>query len=183
MAVLTVKKNQEFADFTPGWKIVTVVGATRGKYDGGQGKKYLDLHFEGYPETVKLRLHQKFNKTTGEEFNIANAFRYANAGISDASEGETEVRVEINTEPEHIIGKKLQVYFYKNAKGYTDISDNVVPAEPFENIVEKFDEGRIKSFRDYTYNNRIKPYISTFTSNQDDWDKTADNSDDEGWTD
>ena len=177
MAVLTVKKNVEFADYTPGWKVVVIEAAKRGAYDQGTagGKKYLDLFFEGYPENIKLRVHQKFNKTTNEEFNIANAFRYANAGIKDASESETEMRVEIDITPENIIGKKLNVYFYKKANGYTEVSDNVAPGEPFENIVETFDESRIENFKKYTFENRIKPYVSTISS--DGWDSPSENGD------
>ena len=94
--------------------------------------------------------------------------------------------VEINIDPVNLVGKKLNVYFYKNAKGYTDISDNVVPGEPFENIVETFKESDLEGLMKYTYTNRIKPYISTF--NSDDWDKPSSNGevaesndDDEPW--
>ena len=180
MALLTVKKVA-MVDWSPGWKTVVISGAKRGKYEGGDGKKYLDVFFEGYPETIKLRVHQKFNKTTKEEFNISNLFRYANAGIEEASKTDdgSEVMVEINTDPVSLIGKKLNVYFYKNAKGYTDISDNVVPGEPFENIVETFKESDLEGLMKYTYSNRIEPYISTFSNGEaveskdddgEDWD-------------
>lgn len=164
-------------DWSPGWKTVEISGAKRGKYDGKDGKKFIDIFFEGYPETIKLRVHQKFNKTTKEEFNIANVFRYANAGIEEVSKTDdgTEMMVEINTEPANLVGKKLNVYFYKNAKGYTDISDNVVPGEAFENIVESIGESDIEGLMKYTYTNRIKPYISTF--NSDDWDSPSSNGD------
>ena len=174
MATLTVKKTL-MVDWSPGWKTVAISGAKKGKYEGGEGKKYIDVFFEGYPETIKLRVHQKFNKTTKEEFNIANVFRYANAGIEEVSKTDdgAEMMVEINIDPVNLVGKKLNVYFYKNAKGYTDISDNVVPGEPFENIVETFKESDLEGLMKYTYTNRIKPYISTF--NSDDWDQPSSN--------
>ena len=188
MATLTVKKVA-MVDWSPGWKTVTISGAKRGKYEGGDGKKYLDVFFEGYPETIKLRVHQKFNKTTKEEFNISNLFRYANAGIEEVSQTEDggEMMVEINTAPENLAGKKLNVYFYKNAKGYTDISDNVVPGEPYENVVETFTESDIDGLKKYTFTNRIEPYISTFKADSDSWDKgeggASAPTDDEDWED
>ena len=64
MAVLTVKKSAIItADLSTGWKEVTIVGAKRGQYDNN-GTKYIDITFEGYPENIKLRAHQKFNKKT-----------------------------------------------------------------------------------------------------------------------
>ena len=82
MAVLTVKKGaNQFADLSTGWKEVTIVGAKRGQYDNN-GTKYIDITFEGYPENVKLRAHQKFNKKTNEEFVVLNIFRNANAGVN-----------------------------------------------------------------------------------------------------
>ena len=171
MAVLTLKR-QSLGDLTPGWKTLTVVAAKKGKYEGGEGKKYLDIMFEGYAENVKLRAHQKFNKTTKEEFCIGNIFRYANAGIEE-TDGD---QVEINTTPKNLIGKELQVYFYKNAKGYTDVSDNTAPAVPFENAVEKWTEERIEKHKKYA-EGRTKQFAKV---NTDDWDAPSANGADTG---
>ena len=115
MATLTVKKTL-MVDWSPGWKTVAISGAKKGKYEGGEGKKYIDIFFEGYPDTIKLRVHQKFNKTTKEEFVVLNIFRNANAGVKEVAESEDgEFRVEIEDEPINLIGKKLNVYFNKNA--------------------------------------------------------------------
>ena len=184
MAKLTLKKTTDLGDLSPGWKKVTISGAKRGSYDFGEKKKFIDITFEGYAENVKLRAHQKFNKTTKEEFCIANIFRYANAGISEV-DGD---QVEIDTSPENLIGKELQVYFYKNAKGYTDISDNVVPAGPFKNIAEEWTAEEVEGFKKTTYNNRIAPYISKFSNgNSGSWDAPSSNdsgppvSEDDDW--
>ena len=111
-------------------------------------------------------------------------FRYANAGISEV-DGD---QVEIDTSPENLIGKELQVYFYKNAKGYTDISDNVVPAGPFKNIAEEWTAEEVEGFKKTTYNNRIAPYISKFSNgNSGSWDAPSSNdsgppvSEDDDW--
>ena len=159
MAVITIKKNQDFTDYSTGWKELTIISAEKGKYQNEKATKYIDLRFEGYPENMKLRLHQKFNKTTKEEFCVTRAFRYTNSGIKEVAESEGDYRVEIDTNPEHLIGGKINGYFYKNEKGYTDISDNILPAEPFENQIEKWDEKKIEDSKPYTLKNNIKPYI------------------------
>ena len=175
MAVLTVKKSSNvYADLSTGWKEVTIVGAKRGQYDNN-GSKYVDITFEGYPENVKLRAHQKFNKTTKEEFVILNIFRNANAGIKEVAESEDgEYRVEIDDDPKYLIGKTLNVYFYKNAKGYTDISDRTVPTA-FKNALDTFTEDDIVGLKRYVYENRIKPYVSTIAT--DSWDSPSVNGD------
>ena len=186
MPVLTVKKSSNiYADLSTGWKEVTIVGAKRGQYENG-GTKYIDITFEDYPENVKLRAHQKFNKTTKEEFVVLSIFRNANAGVKEVAQSEDgEFRVEIEDDPVNLIGKKLNVYFYKNAKGYTDISDRTVPTA-FENSLDVFTEDDIVGLKRYTYENRIKPYITQISS--DDLDILGSNgvsevsTEDESWS-
>ena len=173
MAVLTVKKSSnQFADLSAGWKEVTIVGAKRGQYDN-EGTKYIDITFDGYPENVKLRAHQKFNKKTNEEFVVLSIFRNANAGIKEVAESEDgEFRVEINDDPANLIGQKLNVYFYKNAKGYTDISDRTV-ATVFKNALDEYTQEEITKLMKYTYENRIKPFITQTDS--DSWNPSSSN--------
>ena len=173
MAVLTVKKSANiYADLSTGWKEVTIVGAKRGQYENG-GTKYIDITFEDYPENVKLRAHQKFNKTTKEEFVVLSIFRNANAGVKEVAKSEDgEFRVDIDDNPANLVGKKLNVYFYKNAKGYTDISDRTVPTV-FENALDKYTEDDIVGLKRYTYENRIKPFITQ--ANSDEWDAPSSN--------
>jgi hypothetical protein len=159
MAVITVKKNQSFSDFSSGWKKLKIVSAEKGKYENGSETKYIDVRFEDYPDTLKLRVHEKFNKTTKEEFNLTRLFRYCNAGIKEVAESENDFRVEIDIEPKELIGSTIHAYFYKNKKGYTDISENVLPAEEFENKIEKWDAKKIEDSLPYIYKNQIKPYI------------------------
>ena len=167
MALLTLKRTENLGDLTPGWKTVTVVAAKKGKYDSGEGKKYIDIMFEGYSENVKLRAHQKFNGTTKEEFCIGNIFRYANAGIEETDGNQAK----IDTSPKNLIGKSFQAYFFKNKKGYTDISDNIAPAAPFKNIAEEWTQEEIDSLKKATYHNRIVPYIAQFSNGStDSWD-------------
>ena len=176
MGVITIKKNASYADFTEGWKSLVISGAKKGKYDTGNQGKYIDIWFEGYPETVKLRAHAKIRKDTGEEFCIHNIFLNSNAGIVEVSEGEEENRVKIDIDPTLLIGKELQVFFYKNAKGYTDVSDNTAPAVPFENAVEKWTEERIEKQKKYA-EGRTKQFAKV---NTDNWDSPSDNGADTG---
>ena len=46
-------------------------------------KRYAELKFEGYPDTLSLRVYEAHNKETHEEFNVAKLFRLANAGLID----------------------------------------------------------------------------------------------------
>ena len=183
MATLTVKKTL-MVDWSPGWKTVAISGAKKGKYEGGEGKKYLDIMFEGYAENVKLRAHVKINSKNKEEFCIGNIFRYANAGIVE-SDGD---QAKIDTSPKNLVGKTFQAYFFKNKKGYTDISDNVVPAAPFKNIAEEWTQKEIDELKKDTYHNRILPYISKFSNGStDSWGAQTSNdtgppvSEDDDW--
>ena len=187
MAVLTVKKSaNQFADLSSGWKEVIIVGAKRGQYENG-GTKYIDITFEDYPENVKLRAHQKFNKKTNEEFVVLNIFRNANAGVKEVAESEDgEFRVEIDDDPVNLIGNKLNVYFYKNAKGYTDISDRTV-ATVFKNALDEYTQEDITKLMKYTYENRIKPFITQTQSDAGDTSSSNGTSEapvkDESWGD
>ena len=172
MAKLTLKKTSSFGDLSEGWKTVTISSATRGRYPNN-GTKYIDINFSEYDDKIKLRAHQKFAKATNEEFSILSIFRYAGAGFTEA-EGDV---VDIDDNPSNLVGKKLQVYFFKNAKGYTDISENVCVAEPMQNIAEEWTEQDIKELKD-TQTYRIEKYINEYVKpkmNSDSWDTPSSN--------
>ena len=77
---IVVTKNEGGGGYDEGWKTVTVSEATKGEFNGS---KYVDLFFDGYPETFKLRVFQAHNKENHEEFAIARFFKFANAGVID----------------------------------------------------------------------------------------------------
>ena len=54
----------------------------------------------------------------------------------------------LDDSPAGLKGKSLQVLFYKKANGYSEISKNVAPAVPFQNIVDNFDEDRITRIKE-----------------------------------
>ena len=126
-----------------GWHTVTINKAEYGTLDNGS--KYIDVYFNDYPDNFNMRVYAKQGKD-GEEFAIANLFRFANAGITDALESATgETVVKLNDEETELTGKAINVYFYKNGK-YTRVLPQVAPTS-FKNIVEEFTEKDINYFK------------------------------------
>jgi hypothetical protein len=126
-----------------GWHTVTVNSAEYGTLDNGS--KYIDVTFENYPDNFNMRVYAKQGKE-GEEFAIANLFRFANAGITDALQSATgETVVKLNDEAEELKGKTINAYFYKNGK-YTRVLPQIAPV-PFKNIVEEFTDKDVTYFK------------------------------------
>ena len=78
----------------------------------------------------------------------------------------------IDDKPEHLIGCKINVYVYKNAKGYTDVSDKVAPTV-YKNDWEAYDKAGVEEAKKYIYEKKIKTYIADKRYNpdaDDSWD-------------
>ena len=79
-----------------------------------------------------MRVYEKTGQD-GEEFAIGQVFRFANAGISSALEGPDGSKiVKVDDSEQALIGKKVNVLFYKErktGKGYTRMFDNIAPVE------------------------------------------------------
>tara|TARA_Y100001938_G_C8010828_1_gene389909 strand:- start:388 stop:906 length:519 start_codon:yes stop_codon:yes gene_type:complete len=169
---LTVKKTTGVS-FGEGWHEVVMSKASPGKYSGGEGTKYLDVFFDGYPDSLKLRVHEKYNKDTNEEFAVLNLYRYSNSGIKEVLEGsDGSMTIGIEDEPENLIGNKVNVYFYKNKEGYTNVSEIIAPSV-FKNDLEEFDEAGVERMKT-SCEERIKRYLNnspaTESSTPDPWD-------------
>ena len=136
---ITVTKSTGGGGYSEGWKTVTISNATRGDFNGS---KYVDLFFEGYPETLKCRVWEA-RSGEGEEFQIANMVRYSNPTILDEMDKDGTTAASLDDSPAGLKGKSLQVFFYEKANGYSEVSPKVVPASPFKNIVDDIDEDRI----------------------------------------
>ena len=136
---IVVTKKEGGGGYDEGWKTVTISDASKGVFNGS---KYIDLHFEGYPETIKCRVWEARNKD-GEEFSVSNMVRYINPTILEEMDKDGTTAANLDDSPAGLKGKSLQVLFYKKANGYSEISQKVAPAEPFQNIVDNFDENRI----------------------------------------
>ena len=172
MKTLTIKKNSGVS-FQDGWHEVIISKTSSGKYEGGNQTKYLDVYFDGYPDTLKMRIHEKYNKSTNEEFAVANLFRYSNSGIKEVLEGtDGSMTIGIDDDPANLVGNKVNVYFYKNQNGYTDISEIIAPSI-FKNELEEFDEAGVDRMK-ISCEERIKRYLNntkpTKENSSDPWD-------------
>lgn len=142
---MTVKKGGGSGNFKPGWTEATVTSAKYGSLDNGS--KYIDCKFEGFPDTFNMRMYAKTNKS-GEEFAIANLFRFANAGIMEvqdtANEGETVVKIDDSAE--QLVGTKFNIYLYKNADGYYRVLQKTAPVE-FSGTLDTFTENDVNYWK------------------------------------
>ena len=142
MGIVVTKK--EGGGYDEGWKTITVSEAVKGDFNGS---KYVDLFFEGYPETMKCRVWEARNKD-GEEFSVTNMVRYCNPTILEEMDKDGTTAASLDDSPTGLKGKSLQVLFYKKANGYSEISQKVAPAAPFQNIVDNYDENRITRIKE-----------------------------------
>ena len=142
MGIVVTKK--EGGGYSEGWKTVTISDTNKGDFNGS---KYIDLHFEGYPETVKCRVWEARNKD-GEEFSVSNMVRYINPTVLEEMDKDGTTAANLDDSPAGLKGKSLQVLFYKKANGYSEISQKVAPAAPFQNIVDNYDENRIARIKE-----------------------------------
>lgn len=139
-------------DFSPGWKEVIISKATYGEFNGTQ---YLDIWFEGYPDTFNARVYEA-KDSNGEEFAIGQVFRFANAGITSALEGPGELVIKMDDNPELLTGKNINAYFYPDGE-YTRVLKQFAPTM-FSNDVESFQEKDItywKSSAEKYYNGYV----------------------------
>ena len=139
---LTVTKSTG-GGYDEGWKTITISNAKRGDFNGS---KYVDLFFEGYPETLKCRVWEARNGE-GEEFSVSNMVRYYNPTILDEMDKDGTTAASLDDSPAGLKGKSLQVFFYKKANGYSEVAQKVAPAKPFENIVDNFTAERIERIK------------------------------------
>ena len=118
--MLNLKVNTSGSDFTEGWHEVVIASADAGTWNE---TKYIDLRFNDFPESLKCRIWSAKNKETGEDFGLGNLYYYAVAGITANDDG----NVTIDDKPTNLVGKRLNVLFYKKENGYTEIVDRVAP--------------------------------------------------------
>ena len=136
-------KESSGGSYPEGWQSVTVSKAEKGDYNGSL---YYDLRFEGYPDNLKCRVWEAKNKD-GEEFSIANLFRYSNPEILEENESDGKKSIKIDDSPMALQGKNLQVLFYKNCNGYTEVAQKVVPATPFQNAIDNITTEKIEGMK------------------------------------
>jgi len=136
MAVKTMPMSSGTGQYNVGWHDLTITKAEYGiwKSPDGKSKRYIDLWFDGYPNHMNLRIYEVVNKETGEEFKIANLFRYASAGIIEVLNDPTGTKpiIQYDDDAVNLVGKHIHTYFYKEqktGKEYVRIFDTVAPVE------------------------------------------------------
>ena len=117
MAVKTMAKNTGTGQYNVGWHELTISKAVDGKWTDRQGqvKRIIDLNFENYPDNMRHRVFESSNKTTGEEFKIANLFRFACAGIISVLQDPTGKNpvIQYDDEVANLVGTRVNVLFIK----------------------------------------------------------------------
>jgi hypothetical protein len=139
MRTVTVRKGTG-VDYSTGWHELTINNAKYGKF---QETAFLQISFEEYPENFNLRVYAK-EGNDGEEFAIANVFRFANAGISTETlnDGSGNVTLKLDDNPEHLVGKRINVFFYpeeNNGNTYARAYSSIAPTV-LEGAAETFTE-------------------------------------------
>ena len=135
MAIKTMSASTgSGSKFAAGWHECTIRHAEYVTFekDDGTTKRYIDVYFEDYPDNHNLRVYEAFNKTTNEEFKLANLFRYANAGIVGLLKDPNNKHplIQYDDDTKNLIGAKINTYIYKETKtgnGYTRVFDDIVP--------------------------------------------------------
>ena len=144
MAVKTMKKNTGSGQFTAGWHELTIKTAVDGTWTdkAGVNKRTVQLTFEDYPDGMNHMVFATHNKTSGEEFNIANLFRYACAGIIAVLNDPTgkDPVIQYDDEVANLVGTRVNAFFYKQKsttddKEYSKVFDLVPVVQETEHII------------------------------------------------
>ena len=112
MAIRTMTAGSgSSADFSTGWKDLVIKKAAYGDYNG---KRYLDVWFEDYPDNFNCRVYEAVNRKTKEEFRISNWFRFSQSGIQEVLDDGTGKPI-ITYDDDAILleGMPINVYLYK----------------------------------------------------------------------
>ena len=167
MAVKTMAKNTDTGQYNAGWHELTIKSATDGTwtYSQGNDKRIIDLAFENYPEHMSHRVFETVNKTTNEEFKIANLFRYACAGIIDVLNDPTGKKpvIQYDDEVSNLVGTRINALFFKETnsttgKEYSKIFDIVPVAQVTDHITWTEDDvSRLKSKAESRYKKNNSP--------------------------
>ena len=144
MAVKTMAKNTGTGQYNAGWHELTISEATDGTWNN---KRTIDLNFKDYPENMRHRVFETHNKTSGDEFKIANLFRYACAGIISVLNDPTGKNpvIQYDDEVTNLVDTRVNVLFVReksttDGKDYSKIFDLVPVVQETEHIVWSVDD-------------------------------------------
>ena len=173
MAVKTMIKNTGSGQYTEGWHELTISKATDGNWND---KRVIDLNFEDYNEHMKHRIFETHNGTSGEEFKIANLFRYACAGILGVLKDPTGKNPVIQYDDEviNLVGTRVNALFVKKLnsetdKEYVEIYDLVPVVQETEHLTYTEDDvSRLKARVEKRQSTKTVPStncVETFNTN------------------
>ena len=129
MAIKTMSATEGGGNkYSEGWHDAKIVKA---EYNEWNGKKYLELWFDGYGQYQTMKVYEVFNKADNQEFAIARVFKYAQAGIISVLDDPTGKKpiIQYDDDANGLIGKSLAIRLHpdpKNSK-YTRISNEPAP--------------------------------------------------------
>ena len=162
MAVKTMAKNTGTGQYNAGWHELTISEATDGTWND---KRTIDLNFKDYPENMRHRVFETHNKTSGDEFKIANLFRYACAGIISVLNDPTGKNpvIQYDDEVTNLVDTRVNALFVKvmntaDGKEYSRIFDLTPVVQETEHITWTADDvERLKKGveRQYTKKNAV----------------------------
>ena len=150
MAVKTMAKNTGTGQYNAGWHELTISKAVDGKWND---KRTIDLNFENYPDNMRHRVFESHNKTSGDEFKIANLFRFACAGIISVLQDPTGKNpvIQYDDEVTNLVGTRVNVLFVKetsttDGKEYSRTFDLVPVVQETEHLTWTDDDvARLKN--------------------------------------
>ena len=132
MAIKTMTNNSGGGTWSEGWHQLTIEAAEYGDWNG---TNFIELWFEGYPKTFKLRVYEAHNKETHEEFALAKLFKLANAGIIDKVKSPSgKEAIQYDDDASGLVGKQINGYFYKDGE-YVRVSDRIAPVAHQGNVL------------------------------------------------
>ena len=141
MRTLTVKKGGG-GSWKDGWNSLTISNAAYGEYNGS---KYLDIWFDGLPESLNMRVYEAKN-SEGEEFAVGQVFRFANAGIVEGLEGpDGNTIIKFSDNADNLKASTLNVLIYKDGQ-YSRICKQPAPTV-FDNAADSFSEDDVKFWK------------------------------------
>ena len=145
MKTMTIRKNSG-VKVSPGWRTVTI---NKAKYDTYNGDTVLDLWFEDLPENMNARIYSKIGNN-GEEFVIAQVFRFANAGLTESlTSANGDMVVQFDDTADNLVGHTINAFLHKDPKNtkYNRVLRQFAPTV-FENQVESFNESDVEYWKD-----------------------------------
>ena len=161
---LTVKSGSSGNDkYKEGWHELTISHAEYGEFNDS---RYLDLMFDGYPDNLNMRVYEQKGKD-GTEFAIGQVFRFANAGITGALDGDDNTKIiKIDDTADVLKGSKLNIFMYKEGK-YSRILKQPAPTT-FTNEVETFSDSDV----DY-WKSRAETYYDKYVKKDNSGSETS----------